>query len=250
MGFLLALDAGHGRYTPGKRIPVYLDEKETREWVLNDRICRYISARAEEYEDFAAIRVDDETGETDVSLRERCRRANEADADLYLSCHHNAGISGGSGGGVVAYCIRGGVEAKLWRDILYEAVTAAGGLTGNRTEPKGEKNFDVLVYSHMPAVLVEFGFMDSSADVPVILSEAYARQTGFAVADAVALRMGLKRRSKGFSDVPERAWYWSAVDFCSRRGLMVGTEEGLFQPDRPVTRGELAAVVQRIMEQV
>ena len=37
--FKIVLDAGHGRNTPGKRCLKSLDPAETREWVLNARIC-------------------------------------------------------------------------------------------------------------------------------------------------------------------------------------------------------------------
>lgn len=40
--FKLALDAGHGLYTAGKRCLKSLDPNETREWVLNNRICNKI----------------------------------------------------------------------------------------------------------------------------------------------------------------------------------------------------------------
>lgn len=45
--FKLALDAGHGMDTSGRRCLKSLDPEEHREWWLNDRVCRYI-AQAEE----------------------------------------------------------------------------------------------------------------------------------------------------------------------------------------------------------
>ena len=38
MAFKLALSAGHGMYTAGKRCLKSIDPNETREWWLNDRI--------------------------------------------------------------------------------------------------------------------------------------------------------------------------------------------------------------------
>lgn len=38
--FKLALDAGHGLYTDGRRIPKNLDPEQHREWWLSDRVCR------------------------------------------------------------------------------------------------------------------------------------------------------------------------------------------------------------------
>ena len=39
MAFKIALNAGHYSKTLGKRCLKKLDKNETREWVLNDRIC-------------------------------------------------------------------------------------------------------------------------------------------------------------------------------------------------------------------
>ena len=60
--FILALDAGHYLATPGKRCLKSLDPKETREWILNDRVTRYQQERARLYEGLIAVRVDDPTG--------------------------------------------------------------------------------------------------------------------------------------------------------------------------------------------
>lgn len=230
--FLLALDAGHGRHIPQRRIPKELDSAETREWVLNDRVCRYLLARAKHYEGFGVLRVDDVTGETDVSLSERCAAANGAGADFYLSVHHNA-YQGKpwDGGGVVAYCARGSKLSSPWRDALYDAVIAAGSLSGNRAEPRAEMNFDVLVGTDMAAVLMECGFMDSQADAPVILRESYARDIGFAMADAIAKRAGLSPAENGryrrVEEVPDYAA--ATVQKLLDRDILLGrgTEEGL-----------------------
>ena len=86
----LVIDGGHGLYTAGKRAPRALDPRETREWILNDRIVRYTMEILEDYEDLQILRVDDPTGEIDVPLPERTKLANNWKADLYLSVHANA----------------------------------------------------------------------------------------------------------------------------------------------------------------
>lgn len=192
--FKLALDAGHGMDTQDRRIPETLDPEEHREWWLNDRVCRYIAQAAAEYEGFEVLRVDDVTGEEDVTMSERCRRANAWGADLYYSAHHNAGVGGGTGGGVVAYSLNEGTRGAMWRDELYGAIVGETGLVGNRASPKATGNLYVLSNTAMPAVLMEHGFMDSAADVPVILSEEYAKGVGRAVADCIARRQGLEKR--------------------------------------------------------
>ena len=194
--FLLALDAGHGLPTPGRRIPANLDPSQHQEWWLNQRICNYIAEAAKRYEGFEILRVDDATGAEDVGMSVRCQRANAAGADLYYSAHHNAGINGGRGGGVVAFSLGEGSTAAGWRDALYAAIVAAGGLAGNRSSPKTTADFYVLRNTAMPAVLIEHGFMDAPDDAPTILREDYAKAVGYAVAECIASRVGLAKKAQ------------------------------------------------------
>lgn len=194
--FLLAMDAGHGLPTPGRRIPANLDPSQHQEWWLNQRICNYIAEAAKQYEGLDTIRVDDTTGAEDVGMSVRCQRANAASADLYYSAHHNAGINGGRGGGVVAFSLGEGSTAAGWRDALYAAIVAAGGLAGNRSSPKTTADFYVLRNTAMPAVLIEHGFMDAPDDVPAILREDYAKAVGYAVAECIATRAGLAKKAQ------------------------------------------------------
>ena len=51
-----------------------------------------------------------------------------------------------------------------------------------------------------------------------------------------------------FSDVPADAWYAEAVEWAADQGLMSGYGDGRFGPDDPVTRAQLATVLQRLAE--
>ena len=100
----------------------------------------------------------------------------------------------------------------------------------------------------MPAVLVEYGFMDSRTDAPVILTEDFARKAGTATARAVAKQAGLEKKEvfPMFSDIEETAWYAEDVAYVAALGLMTGSGDGTFRPNDPVTRAELAAVLSRL----
>lgn len=172
----LVLDAGHGIFCPGKRCLKSIDRNETREWILNDRIVDKVESKLANY-DVEVLRVDDTTGAKDVSLSDRVKKANNWKADLYCSFHHNAGINGGSGGGltVITYDNRDSL-VKL-RDKLYNHLISAGGIKGNRATPKyANSSLYVLKHTKMNAVLVEHGFMDSTVDTPIILTEEYAEK--------------------------------------------------------------------------
>lgn len=196
MSFKIAYGAGHYLYTAGKRVHKKLDANETREWVLNDRVARHFAAAAEQYDGVELLRVDDPTGKTMLELKDRCKKANNWGANFCLAIHHNAGINLGSGGGIVAYSYKEKTtNAKEYRDAIYSACIAAGGLKGNRASPKCSKGFTVLVNTKAPAVLMEYGFMDSKTDAPVILTDAYSKLVAYATMEAIAKVAGLKKKS-------------------------------------------------------
>jgi N-acetylmuramoyl-L-alanine amidase len=197
MAFKIALTAGHYMDTPGKRCLKSLDSKETREWWLNDRIADKVQKLLEGYTGWELIRTDDTTGKKDISLTARTNAANNFKADFYLSIHHNAGINGGAGGGIVAYVHpKASAEAKAWQKALYNALIAATGLKGNRAKPMAASNLFECRETKMPAVLLELGFMDSKTDVPVILSEKFADQCAEAIVKVLVECGKLKRKSE------------------------------------------------------
>ena len=171
MVFKIALTAGHYMGTPGKRCMKKLDKNQTREWWLNDRIADKIEKKLKNYTGYQLIRTDDTTGKKDISLTARTNAANNFKADFYLSIHHNAGINGGKGGGIVAIAYtKAGAESIAWQKDLYNALIAATGLKGNRASPLAKQNLHEVRETKMPAVLLELGFMDSATDVSVILN--------------------------------------------------------------------------------
>lgn len=190
---LICIDAGHYLGTPGKRCLKSLDPRETREWQLNGRAADKVQALLKEY-DCRTMRVDDVTGEREVTLYQRVSAANRAGADLYLSIHHNAGINGGTGGGIVVYvCPGADGQSRRVQQAVYSHTVARTGLWGNRANPTPEGELYVLNATSMPAVLGEFGFMDSAVDTPIILTETYADRLAAGIVEALAEVYGLKK---------------------------------------------------------
>ena len=252
--FKIALDAGHGLYTPGKRTLVSLDSNETREWYLNDRICDRVEELLKEYEGYSLIRVDDTTGNVDVTLAERVRRANEANADFYLSVHHNAGVNGGSGGGIVSIAHTNASNLSLeYQKILYEELIASTGLSGNRSMPLSRQNLYVLRETNMPAVLVECGFMDSLTDVPVILSEEFAENAAIGIVFALARIGNLEKREEvsmnKFTDITGH-FAQKAIEELYAMGVVNGVSETEFAPEKVATRGEMAVIARNIIRYI
>lgn len=204
--FKIALTAGHYKHTPGKRCLKSLDPKETREWVLNDRIADKVEKLLKNYTGYELIRTDDTKGEKDISLDARTNAANNFKADFYLSIHHNAGIDGGKGGGIVAIVYPGtDSTTKAWQKDLYKELIAATGLKGNRSTPLAEMDLHEVRESNMPAVLLELGFMDSATDVPVILSEKFADKCAAAIVKVIVSKAKLKKKAQPAQTTTQKA---------------------------------------------
>lgn len=196
MAFKLALSAGHYLYTAGKRCSKSIDPNETREWWLNDRIADRIEVLLSEYDGIEVLRLDDTTGKKDVTLRQRSDAANNWKANFYLAVHHNAGVNGGKGGGISAHVYtQPSDESLIWQKELYNALIKSTGLKGNRSNPLVKQNLHECREPKCPAVLLELGFMDSTTDVPIILTQDYAYKCAQACVDVIVKRKGLKKKA-------------------------------------------------------
>jgi len=183
----IALDAGHGIHTPGKRTP-----DDEREWRFNDKVLRSAKAELEAYKGVEILRVDDPTGERDVPLKERTNKANEWGADVYVSIHHNANTGKwGTWGGTETYVHESKPKdsvklAEIVQPLLAEAY-------GLRNRGVNNANFHVLRETKMTAILTEGGFMDSKTDIKALRDDNKLARAGLAIAEGVAKYFDLKR---------------------------------------------------------
>ena len=187
---IIALSAGHGKYTPGKRCDVNIDPRQTREWELNDPIADKVEKRLQSY-NCTVLRVNDTTGNVDTSLSTRVATANQANADIYISIHHNAGIKGGTGGGTVVFYYPTGT-CKADATKLYNEIIKYTGLRGNRSTPIANgSHLQEINSTHMPCFLIENGFMDSKIDTPIILTEEHKEKTAIAITNFLVSHLNL-----------------------------------------------------------
>lgn len=190
--FKIAINAGHGYNTAGKRCLKSIDSNETREYILNKRICDIIESSLKQYEGVSILRIDDGS---ELTVSQRTKTANEWGADFYLAVHHNAGINGGKGGGIEVYVYTyASSESKDWQKRLYDALIKHTGLKGNRAEPLRKANLGECRQTNMPSVLLELGFMDSKVDTPIILTDEYAAKCAIACLDVIVSKAGLKKK--------------------------------------------------------
>lgn len=196
MGMIIAIDAGHYNDTPGKRCLKSIDPNETRERFLNARMAEHVEELLKAY-DCEVLRCDDRTGKTDPSLSERAARANRAGAGAFISIHHNAGVNGGKGGGICVFAAENASKTSLTlQRAVYDETVKRTGLKGNRATPLPISNFTVIYKANMPAVLGEFGFMDSTTDVPIILTDDFSVKCAQGIVAALVKTFGIKKKSE------------------------------------------------------
>ena len=190
----IVLDAGHGYNTAGRRTTKNLVTPQKREWELNSRVVEKVMGKLDEY-DVEVLRVDDPTGAKDIPLTTRVKNANAFKADIYCSFHHNAGINGGSGGGLTVLTYSNNEKHTNLRNMLYDCLIKAGGIKGNRSNPKYAKpSLYVLKATNMVSVLVEHGFMDSAVDTPIIVTDDYAEKMANSWIDFFEKYLDIKKK--------------------------------------------------------
>ena len=190
---IICVDAGHGYNTGGRRCLKKLDPAEHREWWLNDRIADLVETELLRDYDCKVVRADDTTGAKDISLANRVKTANSANAHMYISIHHNAGVNGGKGGGTVVYSYKNDTD-KARAVRLYNYLIAQTNLVGNRADKTSVGDFYVINKTKMPALLIENGFMDSSVDIPIIISQAHAEKTAKGIINFLVAELKLEKK--------------------------------------------------------
>lgn len=193
----IAIDAGHGINTPGKRTPA-----GEREWSFNNKVVLAAIKYLNEYQNVSILRLDDPTGKTDVPLTTRTNKANQWGADILISDHHNANTGvWGSWTGTETYTYIGSwPQAEKLARLVHKHILKAYGL---RDRGLKKANFHMLRESKMPAILIEGGYMDSTIDIKKLRDNKVLDAAGKAIAQGVAEYFGLKKKA-GSSTSPSK----------------------------------------------
>ncbi|MEC5425807.1 N-acetylmuramoyl-L-alanine amidase [Virgibacillus sp. C22-A2] len=205
----VAIGAGHGYYTPGKRSPA-----DEREWSFNNKVVVAAMMYLNGYENVSIIRLDDPTGNTDVPLSDRTNNANNANADILVSYHHNAYTGEwGSWTGTETYHYPGSSSGYSLAQKVHPGIVGSMGL---RDRGIKNENFYMLRESNMPAILIEGGFMDSTIDIQKMRDDTVLDNTGKALADAIASHFGLEKKSSGdafIEIITDSLWTYNTPDW-------------------------------------
>ena len=175
---LVAIDAGHGHNTPGKRCP----DDSMREHDFNGnvatKVCEILNKNGIE-----TYRSDDITGNTDVPLITRTNNINSKKAIICVSIHANA-FTGqwNDANGIETYIIARGGEAEKIANIVQNKLIE---YTGRRNRGVKVSNLHMCRETEMPAILCECGFMDNREEAELLKSEEYRTKCAEAIAEGI-----------------------------------------------------------------
>lgn len=167
---IILIDNGHGKETPGKRSPdgLFREYASTRQ--IACMVCDML--QAEGYD--ARLLVPEEN---DISLDERCRRANQYDKKntILVSIHHDASGNGSrwmTARGWSIHTTKGVTEADKLAECIWQrakntflAPLSVRSYTNSKFGHDFEENLYILLHTYCPAVLIENFFMDNKEDV-------------------------------------------------------------------------------------
>lgn len=190
----IGYDAGHAKYTAGKRTP-----DDEREWTFNNIVAVAFANELSKYKDVELKRFDDPTGEKDIILGDRTKAVNAWGADYHFSFHHNALLS--------KWGTHGGVETFIYTSPSTKQVAMANAIhpslvKGYGLRDRGVKKQDLAICRDIKkngervGILLEGGFMDSTTDIKVLRNKEMLQNAGVLIAQAVAnhLKLSLKER--------------------------------------------------------
>jgi N-acetylmuramoyl-L-alanine amidase len=184
---LIALDDVHGIETAGKHTPILPGglKSETGNFMheneFNRAVVKYLNAELKR-NGFSTLLV--APTDADTPLSARTDLANSKKADIYVSVHANANtVQWGDWGGMETYVFKGSSDSERLGASIHKFLKQ-----GTKQRDRGIKEGNglwVIRKSHMPAVLVEAGFMDNLEEAKLLLSDAYRKEYPVEIAKGI-----------------------------------------------------------------
>lgn len=168
VAYKIVIDAGHGWAKDTGGDPGAVNGKYY-ESVATLAIAKKLKTRL--VENGYKVKMTRTGGDKDLSLAERCKIANDWDADCFISIHLNAAANKDAKGAETWRYTNVGATTKRLADNVQKQLIAATGAVNRGV--KQTTAFYVLKHTKMPAVLCEVGFISNSAECKKLHSAAY-----------------------------------------------------------------------------
>jgi N-acetylmuramoyl-L-alanine amidase len=188
---LVCIDPGHAASTPGKRS----FDGALREYEFNRAVGKRLAYHLQRH-GLNTMYSCDISQEDDASLDSRCKAANDAKADVYISIHANAyGTDWNAVNGWEVYYSSNSVKAKALADAVHVQSMTLG------LSDRGVKEGDWYVIRHtlMPAVLVEHEFMTCRESVAKLKSAEWREKWAIADTKGILVYLGIPWKGGTYS---------------------------------------------------
>lgn len=206
---VIFIDAGHGGTDEG------CAREGVQEKVINLDIAKLVKAKLEVlgYEVIMA-REDD----TYIAKEERVKKANAANADIYISIHQNATETDNVSGIEVWY---DGTDtsrnSKRLAQLMWQQTMKSTGT--QMRELRGDADFHVTGNTMMPACLIECGFISNEDERLKLSSPEYQEQIAAGIAQGVEYYFHPKTMYLTFDDGPSEENTARILDILKERGI-------------------------------
>ncbi|MCL5291542.1 MAG: N-acetylmuramoyl-L-alanine amidase, partial [Actinobacteria bacterium] len=188
---LVAIDPGHGGTDPGA-IGLYSAVEKDINLNVALRVRSLLLAKGYQVvmtrttdtdvnARFADVNGNGIRGEGADELQARVNVANNANADIFLSIHQNWS-SNPYASGAEAFYYGNSSQGQLLATKLASGIS---GTLGSYNRGAASANFYVLLYTNMPAVLTEGGFLSNAIEALTLLSDQGQRQEAQGIVDGI-----------------------------------------------------------------
>ena len=186
--YVVMLDPGHGGYDPGavssqgiyeKAINLQIAQR-VKEMLRPSGIEVFLTR--EEDLDYVPNGVKGKTTRKQIDLNRRIKMANEEKADILVSLHVNATVTGQNSGAETFYHYKSESGKRLAELIQQEMIKITG--MNRRIAKPGD--FYIIKNSNMPTVIVEVGYLSSPKEQKKLQQTWYQEQLSRAIAKGIA----------------------------------------------------------------
>ncbi|MGM9834811.1 MAG: N-acetylmuramoyl-L-alanine amidase [Bacilli bacterium] len=219
---LVGIDCGHGMNTSGKRTPLLTQDliiggKTLRnkgecihEFEWNIGVGKYL-ATALKRNNIDYIYLMDTSGKTDTPLATRAKKANDNKCDIVVSNHYNA--YGSCSKFLDESKYKGGLLVLRTQNCSQKSITLGTYIDNALNDDiKYSYNYGlrkdieisgftlaILRQTNMPAVLIEYGFMDLWREAKLMLDTNYQKKCAEAVCKGICKYFGITYKKETIS---------------------------------------------------
>lgn len=180
----------------------------------------------------------------DGTMYTRAAESDKFGVDLHLPIHTNACDGKVSGLRIMVNKMGGEAEAIARAIDKYLAPVTPGESDGISAMP----SLYEIKATDAVCVYLEVGFHDNPEEAQWIIDNT--GKIAEMIARGLCEYYGVTYIADGgktmFEDVAENKWYADEIAYCVQHGIMQGDGNGLFRPNDPITRAEVAAVAARL----